>query len=134
MQVMGTDPTAQERDLRGSRPLMPEDPEKPGSSRTTTATIASSGSVQIDPDGCALLQVTAKEFGCFGMCTGRSTFLTVEETGCGEPREILGVGYAGGTADVVVDGMEIRAWVESTSSAGRYRVDRARIAWRPSEP
>ncbi len=125
------DPIPQERPLGAGRILAAKDPRTlPASEPATVATISSEGVAELDPDGCAVLKVTTEDFNCFGMCSGSSTFMTVEEVGCGDPRVIATVPFAGGMAEANVDRLQIRAVVDASSIAGRYRVDHARVAWR----
>ncbi len=124
------DPIPEERPLGTGRSLIPKSTRQPASEPATVATITSAGVAELDPDGCTQLRVTTADFNCFGMCSGGSTFLQIDEVGCGEPRALLSAPYRGGTVEVQVEGLQVRAVVESSTGAGRYRVDRARVAWR----
>jgi hypothetical protein len=129
MQVF-VDPIAQERPLGTGRTLISKDQRNPASQPATVATITSAGVAELDPEGCALLRVKTEEFLCFGLCRGGSTFLSIEEVGCGEPRELLSIPYSGGVEEVEVEGIQVRAAVDSGTEAARYKVARARVAWR----
>lgn len=97
-----------------------------------TATLLTSGTAHVDPPGCARLELTTGSWTCSirSACMSSRTFLTVREVGCGAPRDVLRVPYAGGTFDVRVDDVQIRARVESSSLADGLEVWRARVGYR----
>jgi hypothetical protein len=129
-QPVFVDPVAQERVIPGTRALVPRDARSPGSSAATVATISSEGVADLDPPGCTALRVRTETFTCQGFCSGGSTFLTVEEVGCGEPRMLIEATYGGGAFDAEVEDLQVRVVIDSSTVAGRPQVRRARLAWR----
>lgn len=123
-------PVAQERPLGTGRALVPRDARHAGSTPATVATITSEGVADLDPPGCVSLRVRTEDFACSGFCSGGTPFLTVDEVGCGEPRQLLVAPYGPGVTDAEVEGLQIRAVIDSSRVAGRPIVSRARVAWR----
>lgn len=95
-----------------------------------TATLLTSGKARLDPPGCAVLEVSTGAWTCAlsAGCVSGSTFLTVREVGCGEPREVLTASYRGGVTEGTADGLTVRAVVEVDERA--ERVLRARVTYR----
>jgi hypothetical protein len=123
------EPVAPDRPLEGFRSPIPKDPRSPASAGASTATIVTEGAAELDLPGCAKLRVRTESFSCLGLCTGGSTFLTVDEVGCGEVTPLLALPYTGGMADASAQGFDVRATVEFSDG----EVLRARITWRPQQ-
>ena len=96
------------------------------------ATLPGPGRAELDPEGCARLVVETHPWHCTvsRFCLPSSDFLSLKEVGCGEPREVAKLAYTGGLVRAEVDGLEVRAHVESISEGGQTDVLRVRVGWR----
>jgi hypothetical protein len=121
-------PVAHEADLPATRTSLPANRAK-ASPPATTALIETPGAAKLEGPSCAELVVRTGPFACEGLCSSATTFLTVEEVGCGQPQQVLSVGYGGGVVDGTVRGVDVRAVVEATGG----RVLRARLTYRASQ-
>lgn len=97
-----------------------------------TATLLTSGTAHLDPPGCVRLELTTDAWSCNirSACMSSSTFLTVREVGCGSPRTLLRVPYSGGTFDTAIEGVQIRASVDTHAIGDGVDVWRARVGYR----
>ncbi len=95
-----------------------------------TVTLLQSGtSKEIETTGCGRLRIRVEEFICFGWC--ESEFLVVEDVGCEEkPQVLINAGRGSGAHTAVVDGVEVKAVIESRLGGNGNDVMRARVTWR----
>lgn len=118
-------PVAHEASLPATRASLPSNRAK-AAPLATTALIETAGLASLKGPGCTELRVRTEPFACAGFCTGATTFMTVEEVGCGAPVTVASVGYGGGVVDGSANGVDVRIVVESDST----RVLRARLTYR----
>jgi len=127
------DPIPPDRPLTVTTKL-PTSADRTVAPHSVTATIVSQGTVDLDPPGCAQLQVVTGPWSCpiaQGCMTG-STFTTIREVGCGEPQDVLVSGYSTGVYDATVGALDLRMVTETVSRSDRIDVLRLRVAWRAS--
>lgn len=100
------------------------------------ATLAGPGAAALDPEGCLKLRVETEGWQCSlaRFCGGGTAFLRVIEEGCGPPRELFQVPYAGGLARATVEGTEVRARVVAEGGGGQIDVLKAQVGWRSAPP
>ncbi len=90
------------------------------------------GQATLDPERCARLEVSTRSWHCKlqKWCLPSRTFLTVHETGCGEPRLLLEVPFRGGHYMVADEHVEVAVQVDAAVSRGQLDVLRTRIGYR----
>ncbi len=125
---------AGERPLTLMRTLLPVEGGK-AVRPAVSAKLLTAGTATLDPPGCSLLEVRVEAFTCQASrgCLPGSTFLTVDDTGCGAPVRVLAVGYGASVVDGNTNQVEVRAVIETDAQRNTSTVRRARIAWRQKD-
>lgn len=103
-----------------------------------TATITRPGVVELTPsqyldtaDACLKLRMRTRDFTSHGIWSLISrTFLTIEEVGCGEPKQLLSVDYFPTQRDVRVGNLDLRVVIEGGPTPRGLEVQRARVSYR----
>lgn len=103
-------------------------------SSVVKAQLLSAGSARLDGGGCVQLEVTTHPWSCSvsKLCTSGSTFLSIDEVGCGERQHVLSVPYAGGTVYGRSGAVEVVAEVNSLGERWRTDVLRTQVYIRPT--
>jgi hypothetical protein len=122
-------PVAPERMLPSARMMVPAEGVA-AAPPAVSARLLTAGTATLDPPGCSLLEVRVESFTCQTSrgCLPGSSFLTVDETGCGERARVLSAGYRAGVVDGSHGDIEVRAVIETTEPGSSIR--RARLAYR----
>jgi hypothetical protein len=119
------------RTVDSAHVLEPKDSRWKPAAISSTVTIVREGEATVDPPGCSVLQVHISPFARYGLLSlGTGPFLTVTETGCGEPKLLASVDYVSGSFELPLDGVDARLVTERASTLAGREMVRARLTWR----
>ncbi|MEN0067551.1 MAG: FHA domain-containing protein [Myxococcota bacterium] len=134
-----TNPLPDRREVaKEPRQLIELDSNTRPAPRSATYDLLAAGQYRFDPPGCAEIRVKVEDFSSEGWETFFPfTFLEVEDSGCAdEPQRLFKMNYSfvgTGVRDAnpsQIEGLNVRAVVETTQSGRGIKVIRARITYR----
>lgn len=128
------DSVAPERAIPGSHALLRS--EGTAFQPVIKAQLLSAGTAKLEGGGCVKLEVTTHPWACslLKACRGGSTFLEIDEVGCGARKPVLRAAYNAGTVRGKSDSVEVVAVIDAMGESTRTDVLRTELYIRPKQP